>query len=236
MENLQEKYFNTRRLLQNTNEMSQAIKQEELKNSDDIRKVSIKSSEFDNLVEIANSIDERKARNNLLQNILINNLLSIQQDLLQIALDYFKENYKNKRLGEKTKQKYKNEIVNLISKNYNIDVYCYLMQRITYNNTTEYTISIYYKDYYYNSTLKNEKVIYNITKDEDHQYYYNKIDYVDTNNIDQYAEKLYQNFTNYHEELKTLEKKLNDKIDTNNSLCVGALSYKRYNHIYLKQG
>ena len=64
-------------------------------------------------------------------------------------------------------------------------------------------------------------------------YYYNKIEYIDINSIDNYIDESYQNMANARKELETLEKVLNDKIDEYNKICVGALNYRRINHIYL---
>lgn len=236
MEKLKEKYASTRQLLQDSKDYYQSLQDEQKTMDQQVKEIDFKSNEFKHYVEKSKELQEKLSKNTLLNDILTNNLISIQQDLSEIALNYFKENYKSKRLGQKTIEKYQNEVKELINKNYNIDVYCYLRQKETYNNTAEYAIYIQFKDYYYINALNSEKVIYNITNDEEYLYYYNKIEYIDTNNIDKYINELYQKLTNYSEELDIFEKELNKKIDTYNSLCVGALSYKRYQHIYLKQG
>lgn len=233
MEKLKEKYASTRQLLQDSRDYYQSIREEQKALDKQFKEIDYKSDEFKDYIEKNNDLKERQDKNELLEEVLTNNLISIQQELLQIALDYFKENYKNKRLGEKTREKYQNEVQDLINKNYNIDVYCYLSQKDTYNSVTEYAIYIKFKDYYYINALNNEKVIYNITNDEEHLYYYNKIEYIDINNIDNYIDKLYQNMANAKKELETLEKVFNDKIDEYNKVCVGSLNYKRINHIYL---
>lgn len=236
MEKLKEKYASTRQLLQDSKDYYQYLQDEQKTMDQQVKEIDFKSNEFKYYIEKSKELKEKQDKNDMLNDILTNNLISIQQDLSEIALNYFKENYKSKRLGQKTIEKYQNEVKELINKNYDIDVYCYLRQKETYNSTIEYEISINYKDYYYVNVLGNEKVIYNITKDEEYLYYYNRINYLDTNNIDKYINELYQKLTNYSEELDILEKELNKKIDRYNSLCVGALSYKRYQHIYLKQG
>ena len=236
MEKLEEKYRSTQQLLQNSKEYNHYLKDGQKELDEQFKDIDFKPNEFKNYVEKSNELKEKQDKNELLQEILTNNLLSIQQDLLEIALNYFKESYKNKKLGQKTKEKYQNEVKELINKNYNIDVYCYLRQKETYNSTVEYEISINYKDYYYFNILGNEKVIYNITNDEKYLYYYNRINYTDTDNLNQYIDELYKKIVNYDEELNILEKELNKKIDTYNSLCVGALNNRGYQHIYLKQG
>lgn len=233
MEKLKEKYASTRQLLQDSKDYYQSLQEEQKELDQQFKEIDYKSDEFKDYIEKSNELKERQDKNKLLEEVLTNNLISIQQELLEIALDYFKENYKDKRLGEKTKEKYQNEVQDLINKNYNIDVYCYLRQKETYNSTIEYAIYIQFKDYYYINTLNSEKVIYNITNDEGHLYYYNKIEYIDTNNIDKYINESYQNIANARKELETLEKVLNDKIDTYNKICVGSLNYRRINHIYL---
>lgn len=229
MEKLKEKYASTRQLLQDSRNYYQSLQEEQKELDKQFKEVDYKSNEFKDYIEKSKDLKEKQDKNTMLEEVLTNNLISIQQELLQIALDYFKENYKNKRLGQKTKEKYQNEVQDLINKNYNIDVYCYLRQKETYNDLIEYEISIYYKDYYYNSTLKNEAIIYNVTNDEKYLYYYNKIEYIDTIDIDELFKKL----TSYREELDTLEKLLNKKIDDYNSLFIGSLNYRRINHIYL---
>ena len=236
MEKLEEKYRSTQQLLQNSKEYNHYLQDEQKRLDQQVKEIDLKSNEFEQYIEKSKELKEKQDKNDMLKDILTNNLLSIQQDLLEIALNYFKENYKNKKLGQKTKEKYQNEVKELINKNHNIDVYCYLRQKETYNNTVEYEISINYKDYYYINILGNEKVIYNITKDEEYLYYYNRINYIDTDNIDQYNEELYKKIVNYDGELNILEKELNKKIDTYNGLCIGALNNRRYQHIYLKQG
>lgn len=230
---LKEKYTSTRQLLQNCKEYRQSLQDEEKTLDQQMKGVDYKSSKFADYIKKSNELKEKQDKNKLLEEILTNNLISIQQDLLQIALDYFKENYKDKRLGEKTKEKYQNEVAELISKNYNIDIHCWLRQKETYNDTLEYEISIYFKDYYYINTLDSEKVIYNITKDESYLYYYNKIEYIDINEKDMYIDYIYMNLKEGKKELETLEKELNDKIDEYNKMCIGSLNYKRFNHIYL---
>lgn len=236
MEKLEEKYRSTQQLLQNSKEYNHYLQDEQNRINQQVKEIDYKSNEFKQYIEKSKELKEKQDKNDMLKDILTNNLLSIQQDLLEIALNYFKENYKNKRLGQKTKEKYQNEVKELINKNYNIDVYCYLRQKETYNSTIEYEISINYKDYYYSNVLGNEKVIYNITNDEEYLYYYNKINYTYTDNIDEYINELYQKLNNYSKELDTLEKELNKKIDTYNGLCIGVLNNRRYQHIYLKQG
>lgn len=233
--NLKEKYFDTTRLLQNAKEQMQSLKDDQNNIDEQFKNIDLKSKECKDLIIITNENKKQQEKNNILNDILINNLLSIQQDLLIIALDHFKEHYKNKRLGEKTKEKYQDEIKDLINKNYNIDANCYLTQKTTYDNTTEYEISIYFKDYYYSNILKNEKIIYNITTDKHYLYYYNNIEYIDIAEKENYADYIYMNLTESEKELKMLEKELNDKIDNYNKFCIGALNYKRYNHIYLNQ-
>ena len=236
MEKLEERYRSTQQLLQNCKEYNHYLQDEQNRIGQQVKEIDYKSNEFKNYIEKSNELKEKQDKNELLQEILTNNLLSIQQDLLEIALNYFKESYKNKKLGQKTIEKYQNEVKELINKNYNIDVYCYLRQKETYNSAVEYEISINYKDYYYMNILGNEKVIYNITKDEEYLYYYNRINYTDTDNLNQYIDELYKKIVNYDEELNILEKELNKKIDTYNGLCIGALNNRRYQHIYLKQG
>lgn len=236
MEKLEENYRSTQQLLQNSKEYNHYLQDEQKRLDQQVKEIDFKSNEFEQYIEKSKELKEKQDKNDMLKDILTNNLLSIQQDLLEIALNYFKENYKNKKLGQKTKEKYQNEVKELINKNYNIDVYCYLRQKETYNSTVEYEISINYKDYYYMNILGNEKVIYNITNDEKYLYYYNRINYTDTDNINQYVDELYKKITTYSEELDILEKELNKKIDTYNGLCIGSLNNRRYQHIYLKQG
>ena len=233
MEKLREKYASTRQLLQDSRDYYQSLHDEQKALDQQFKEIDYKSNEFKNYIEKSNELKERQDKNKLLEEVLTNNLISIQQELLEIALDYFKENYKDKRLGEKTKEKYQNEVQDLINKNYNIDVHCYLRQKETYNNTVEYAIYIQFKDYYHINALNSEKVIYNITNDEKYLYYYNKIDYIDIDNIDKYVNELDQNMANARKELETLGKVLNDKIDAYNKVCIGTLNYKRINHIYL---
>lgn len=233
METLKEKYASTRQLLQNSRDCYQTLQEEQKTLDQQFKGIDYKSNEFKNYIEKSNELKEKQDRNLMLEDVLTNNLISIQQELLEIALNYFKENYKDKRLGEKTKEKYQNEVVELISKNYNIDVHCYLRQKETYNNTIEYAIYIQFKDYYYINALDSEKVIYNITKDEEYLYYYNKIEYIDINEKEYYIDYIYTNLKERKKELETLEKELNDKIDAYNKYCIGALNYKRINHIYL---
>lgn len=233
MEKLKEKYASTRQLLQDSKEYYQSVQEEQKELDKQFKEIDYKSDEFKDYMEKSNGLKEKQNKNELLQEVLNNNLISIQQELLKLALDYFKENYKDKRLGQKTKEKYQNEVQDLINKNYNIDVYCYLRQKETYNNTLEYGISIYFKDYYYINILKDEAIIYNVANDEEYLYYRNKIDYIDTDNIEQYVNELYQNMENTKKEVETLAKELNEKINKYNALCVGSLNYKRVNHVYL---
>ena len=120
MEKLEEKYRRTQQLLQNCKEYNQYLQDGQKELDKQFKDIDFKSNEFKNYIEKSNELKEKQDKNELLQEIMINNLLSIQQDLLEIALNYFKEQYKNKKLGQKTKEKYQNEVKELINKNYNI--------------------------------------------------------------------------------------------------------------------
>ena len=106
MEKLEERYRSTQQLLQNCKEYNHYLQDEQNRIGQQVKEIDYKSNEFKNYIEKSNELKEKQDKNELLQEILTNNLLSIQQDLLEIALNYFKESYKNKKLGQKTKEKY----------------------------------------------------------------------------------------------------------------------------------
>lgn len=153
----------------------------------------------------------------LQQDLLINNLLHIQQNLLNELMQLFLKNHKNKRIGEKTKEKIQNEFNYYINEKYDIEVYSYIKSVLDYNNNEKIEIYLSYKDFYYNYNLKNEQIIYSYNDDAFKLYYYNQANYINLNNIEKEANKIYLNYINSLKQLKQLEKKQDDVREKNNN-------------------
>lgn len=178
---------------------------------------------------VALSEEERTQKNNeiketretikkleLQQDLLINNLLHIQQKLLNELMQLFLKNHKNKRIGEKTKEKIQNEFNYYIKEKYDIEVYCYINSKLDYNEKEKIEIYLSYKDFYYIYNLKNEKIIYSYNDDAFKLYYYNDAKFINLNNIEKEAVKIFNNYNKSMEQLKELEKK-QDQIRTKNN-------------------
>lgn len=179
---------------------------------------------------LALSEEERTQKNNeikenrkiiklleLQQDLLLNNLLHIQQKLLNELMHLFLKNYKNKRIGEKTKEKILNEFNFYIKEKYDIEVYCYITSKIDYNEKEKIEIYLSYKDFYYIYNLKNEKIIYYYSDDTFKLYYYNQANYINLNNIEREANKIYTNYNKSMEQLRELEKKQDAIREKNNN-------------------
>lgn len=239
--NLQEKYFETTRLITNTYDTLAELKDnQKLLDSeiDDNIKDNYDYFNTEHYKKIKHQEKEiaiKQKETQLLHDLIINNLISLEQDLLIEAVEYFKKHYKNKKIGEMTRKKFETEFIEKVKNDYNINIYCYLYKKETYNDTIEYAISIYFEDYYYQYNLKQEEVIYNLTQDEYYLYYYHKIDYIDIDLIDSYTSKLLDFLEIQENKIELLKNQLNDEISTYNNNCVGVLNCKRYRGIYLQQ-
>lgn len=189
--------------------------------------------------EIKDKIKEEREEKNFIIDNLKNKLelLNIEQQILKNNIQYtFTANntsciegvlnkYVNKRIGEKTKEKIKLELINVLLEKNNIDdISLYIMIQ-PYNNKIDITIYI--------NSIQFE-VIYNILSGEkwfnDNKEgkikLTNKYNYID--NIDLYA----ANLLSKQKEIKAEKERLRKKIEAFNDSLEGDKLYSQYNISY----
>ena len=140
------KYYESVTLLQNTREFYSHIQQIQDNLWKDYQANNIDSQTYNN--EYKEYTNKQKVSDTM-QQILLNNLLHIQQQLLKELLEIYKTKYIKSRLGIATKEKIQNHFNSYIKDNYNIDVYSYITIHNNYKDENEIQISICYKDMYY---------------------------------------------------------------------------------------
>jgi hypothetical protein len=218
---MNKKYYDNKMLMQNVSEHLQALKEEGEKLYNSYKydyKISLddygkQTKEIDNNIKILHTMQE----------IILNNFLHVQQELLNELLEIYKNKYINKRIGEKTKEKIQEEFNSYILNNYNIECYCYINTRYNYNDEEEIEISLSFKDMYYQYELKQEKIKYNKTTQEEYLYYYGKINYTNIEEIEEKAKTLRHNYDEAMEKIKELKReieKIRGENNDNNKCCL----------------
>lgn len=210
---MNKKYYDNKMLMQDVNTNLQTLKEEEEKLYNNYKynyKISLddyskQTKEINNNIKILYTMQE----------IILNNFLHMQQQLLKELLGIYKDKYINKRIGEKTKEKIQEEFNNYILNNYNIESYCYINTRYNYNDE-EIEIFLYFKDMYYQYELKQEKIKYNKNTQEEYYYYYNEIEYTPTEEIEEKAEKLYNDYIESMQKIKELKAQIENIREENN--------------------
>lgn len=229
---LTKKYNDTIKLLQKVADSRATIKDENENLTDKLRELSWNSDEANEILSRCKDLDVEDRRLDYMDDILLNNMIHIQQQLLYKSMEYYKEHYINKRLGEKTREKIKKELEEIILKLYNIEVYVYIRYIDTYSDGETVEITVYFKDYYYSNVLKNEAIRYN-EKYGVCLYYYRDIAYIE--DVEDYTNKLYEEQTKLYKDIEEMAQQLNNKIDLYNLKLIGALNNKRIReHYYIK--
>lgn len=175
--------------------------------------------------------------NNLMNNILDNNLLYIKTELLKECKDYFIEHYKNKNIGEKTREKIQGDLHELIYNNYRINIQVYLHRKSSVFDTYEYSLNL---------DILNDMIVYNQLLNK--QYYI--IDFINEyrsyiifNNITYNHVESYEELVGYTNEFKKMidtineeiDKKVNDlnkEIDKLNNVYRSFMYHKKVKHVY----
>ena len=160
-----------------------------------------------NIIDLAIQI----AKNNI--DLSLNEI--VEKELLPII-----KKYKNKRIGEKTKEKIGNEIKEYVKNKYNFIIYFNMYQeyyftgiRISFNFYTEDNIQIGYIE-----KCSNEKEYNENTFDKLYNYYCN-LDYNYINNVKEYAKTLYIKTIKSKKKIDDLRKQIdNEKNNINKSL------------------
>lgn len=233
---LSKNYYTTTTFLQNVSQSISTIKEEQKSLNEKTKNLDWTSKEKNDIIERYQYLNSEYKKLELIHSILVNNLLHIQQQLLYKCMEYYQEHYKNKRIGEKTKEKIEKELEEIIKNTYNIEVYVYVKCIDNFNDyesttfTQPVSISLYFKDYYYVYTLKQEEIHYK--GGEVSLYYYSDVEYVE--NVNEYGDKMYNDMNTLHNEIEELEKALNNKIDLYNLKLKGGLNDKRLGHIWVK--
>lgn len=175
--------------------------------------------------------------NNLMNNILDNNLLYIKTELLKECKDYFTEHYKNKNIGEKTREKIETELKELIYDNYHINIRVYLYRKTSAFDTYEYKLNL---------DILKDTIIYNHLINK--QYYIIDFineyrNYINFDNITYNHVESYEELVDYTNELKKMsdtineeiEKKVDDvnkEIDKLNNVYRSFMYHKKVKHVY----
>lgn len=142
-------------------------------------------------------------KNNI--DLLLNEI--VEQELIPII-----KKYKDKRIGEKTKEKIRNEIKEYIKDKYDLIVYFNMYQeyyfsgiKISFNFYTEDNIKIGYIE-----KCSDEKAYNTKTFDNLYNYCYN-LDYNYINNVKEYADKLYISTQDSKKKISDLRKQIDDE-------------------------
>ena len=160
-----------------------------------------------NIIDLAIQI----AKNNI--DLSLNEI--VEKELLPII-----KKYKNKRIGEKTKEKIRNEIKEYVKNKYNFIIYFNMYQdyyfsdiKISFNFYTDDNIKIGYIEKYSNEKEYNENTFDNL-------YNYNvNLDYNYINNVKEYAKTLYIKTIKSKKKIDDLRKQIdNEKNKINKSL------------------
>lgn len=226
---MNKKYYDNKILMQNLQDELQEIKEKE----NNLYKISINDENYNEFKKQCDEMTKYKNINKTSQEIILNNFLHIQQKLLYELLEIFKNKYVNKRIGEKTKEKIRNDFDNYILDNYNIECYSHIYQNINYKNEFETKISLYFKDFYYQCELKNEEIRYNHFDNTSYLYYYNEIEYTPTEEIREKAERLYNNYAENIQRIRDLKKEIESIRNENNqhNKCCIKSTYIDYKEI-----
>lgn len=160
-----------------------------------------------NIIDLAIQI----AKNNI--DLSLNEI--VEKELIPII-----QKYKNKRIGEKTKEKIGNEIKEYVKNKYNFIVYFHMYQeyyfsgvRISFNFYTEDNIKIGHIEKASNEKEYNENTFNNLYN------YYCNLDYNYINNVKEYAKTLYIKTIKSKKKIDDLRKQIdNEKNNINKSL------------------
>ena len=157
---------------------------------------------------------------NLAIQVAKNNIDLSLNEIVEKELIPIIQKYKNKRIGEKTKEKIGNEIKEYIKNKYNFVVYFNMYQeyyfsgvRISFNFYTENNIQIGYID-----KVSEEKGYNENTFNSLYNYYCN-LDYNYINDVKDYAKTLYIETIKSKKKIDDLQKQIdNEKNNINKSL------------------
>lgn len=144
----------------------------------------------------------------------------VEQELIPII-----KKYKDKRIGEKTKEKIGNEIKEYVKDKYNFIVYFNMFQeyyftgiRISFNFYTDDNIKIGHIEKCSDEKGYNEKTFNNLYN------YYCNLDYNYINNVKEYADKLYISMQDSKKKIGDLRKQIDDEKNKINDLLKNHLN------------
>lgn len=184
-------------------------------NLERIKNLTTEQLEEENRQEKQEAEQLKKAE--LEQNLLINNLLFIQQELLKESFEIYKTKYINKKIGEKTAEKIKEDLESYILNTYDLEIHFHIKSDLDYNGNTKVKIYLYYKDFYYIYELKQEEMHYIKETEENYLYYYRQVDYIPLKSVENKAIKIIEDYKKNIEKLDFLEKQQKKLIDNNNN-------------------
>ena len=189
-----------------------------------INYLKLEEEEVKKLIKEEKENDKKIKLLKLEQSVLMNNLLFIQRKLLKKALEIYQQNYKNKNLGEKTKEKFKKEVEEYIKDSFDIEIYVYIKIESDFIYNQIVKISMFYKDFYYIPSSKEELHYNKNTNDEYYYYYSDNVKYIKLDKISEHANKIYNNYYESIQKIKVLNDKINEIRAKNNENCYGALN------------
>lgn len=133
--------------------------------------------------------------------------------------------YKDKRIGEKTKEKIRNEIKEHVKDKYDLTVYFNMYQeyyfsgiKISFNFYTEDNIKIGYIEKCSDEKTYNEKTFNSLYN------YCCNLDYNYINNVKEYADKLYISIQDSKKKISDLRKQIDDEKNKINDLLKNHLN------------
>lgn len=168
------------------------------------------------------------------KNIILNNIdYLINKDFIANVIPML-HTYDNKRIGEKTSEKIRNEVKEYFAKNYNnLNVYFNFYKPYDFASNYDIKLTIYVKGYTYEITKLEYQLYYNVQDAHvtynfygESKYNYNYID-----NPNKEAQKIYKNTLKAKNELEKQINEINEKIKEYNN----ANSYNHLNDNYINQ-
>lgn len=212
----------TREIYKKIDKLEKDYKTEEKKIKNILDDFRTKDQEKQNKIkEEIKAIDEKQK--NILENkeVLQTEIKIIKNNIYFIIKNIFENEKiinifdKFKRIGEKTREKIENEIIEIYKK-YNIEIYCYLSYRDFLN---KYNIIISLKNY---NIIKRIEIECDIQKKECYFLYNSINNYIQIEEIEEKAKKIYFDFKNLKIEIKKDFEKIKNNIkdfENSNSIC-----------------
>lgn len=219
---MKEQYYDNKMLLQNVADNLATLKNREEKEAERVRGCT-NNEEWEKYKKASEEMTHERHKLETMHEVITNNLLHIQQELLKELLEIYKKKYINKRIGEKTKELIRQDLIKYIQDNYDIKTYCHISPYNDYNEREHVKISLYFEDFYYCYDLKQEEIRYNKETGESWLYYYQEVEYIPVNQLADYSEDLRHTYNENMKKIKSLKneiERIREENNIKNTCCI----------------